>query len=131
MYGLQSEENKHVSAADREKVTREVFKLFDSDKNGVIEREEWMGKNNDEGVRLPDFGLGPGHHFDDEEEYEVHHFQKFHGGPDVKEEDLTHPEDIAHFAKHDKEDEEIERFERLNQSPIVEENIPVMFRKNT
>lgn len=67
-YGLESEESKDVSAADREKVTREVFKLFDVNKNGIIERDEWMVKNNDEGIRLPDFGLGPGHHFDDEEE---------------------------------------------------------------
>ena len=81
MYGLESEESKQISAEDREKVTREVFKLYDEDKNGVIEREEWVRKNNEEGVRLPDFGLGPGHHGDYEEEYEMHHFEKYHSGP--------------------------------------------------
>ena len=31
-----------------------------------------------EGQRLKDFGLGPGHHGDDEYEYEIHHFEKYH-----------------------------------------------------
>ena len=128
MYGLEDESLKHVPSDKREEVTREVFKLFDTDHNGVIEREEWHRKVDGEGVRLPDFGLGPGHHGDDEYEYEIHHFEKYHGA-DAKEEDLTHPEDIAHFAKHDREDEEAERFEAANQKPIVEANIPAMFRR--
>jgi hypothetical protein len=33
-----------------------VFKLFDSDRNGIIEREEWMDSSA-RGVRLPDFGV--------------------------------------------------------------------------
>lgn len=78
MYGLESEESADVPAAKREEVTREVFKLFDVDKNGVIEKDEWMDKSG-QGVRLPDFGLGPGHHGDDEYEYEIHHFERFHG----------------------------------------------------
>ena len=47
----------------------------------------------------------------------------------MKEEDLTHPEDIAHFAYHDKLEAELEHFEHLNQKPIIEENIPSMFRR--
>lgn len=48
---------------------------------------------------------------------------------DTKEEDLTHPEDIAHFAKHDREEEEADRLEKLQQQPIIEANIPAMFRR--
>jgi hypothetical protein len=47
-----------------------VLEIFDIDKSGTIEREEfevvWA-----RGDRLPDFGMGPGHHGDDEYEYEV------------------------------------------------------------
>ncbi|KAI4156510.1 MAG: hypothetical protein LQ340_000211 [Diploschistes diacapsis] len=128
MYGLEDESQHGLPTAKREEVTREVFKLYDIDHNGVIEKSEWHQKVDAEGVRLPDFGLGPGHHGDDEYEYEIHHFEKFHGA-DAKEEDLTHSEDIAHFAKHDREDEQAERFERANQKPIVEANIPAMFRR--
>ena len=48
---------------------------------------------------------------------------------DTKEEDLTHPEDIAHFAKHDREEEEAEKLAILNQKPVNEANIPLMFRR--
>ena len=49
--------------------------------------------------------------------------------PDTKEEDLTHPEDIAHFAKHEREELEAERLEKLNQQAINEANIPAKFRR--
>ena len=178
-YGLADESTKDVTKEKREEVTREVFRLFDVDRNGVIEKEEWMQKCK-EGVRLPDFGvsllsifrageslnctvfvlyglliwsfaqLGPSHHGDDEYEYEIHHFEKFHDESefktpsvrlisklitlltctkDTKEEDLTHPEDIAHFAKHDREEVEAEHQEQLNKLPINEANIPQMFRR--
>ncbi|KAK1080984.1 hypothetical protein LTR48_007604, partial [Friedmanniomyces endolithicus] len=57
-------------------------------------------KEKAKGLTLPDFGWGPGHHGDDEYEYEIHHFEKFHGD-DATEEELNHPEDIAHFQKHE------------------------------
>ena len=47
---------KDVTPEKREEVTREVFRLFDENHNGVIEREEWLRRVND-GVRLPDFGV--------------------------------------------------------------------------
>ena len=50
---------------------------------------------------------------------------------DTKEEDLIHPEDIAHFAKHDREDEEEERLALLDQQAIVDANIPAMFRRKS
>ncbi|MCJ1240804.1 hypothetical protein MMC14_008808 [Varicellaria rhodocarpa] len=127
-YGLDDESAKDVPAQKREEVTREVFRMFDVDRNGVVERAEWMAKVGGEGVRLPDFGLGPGHHGDDEYEYEIHHFEKFHD-ENTREEDLTHPEDIAHFAKHEREEAEAERQEELDKRSIIEENIPQKFRR--
>ena len=50
--------------------------------------------------------------------------------PDTREEDLTHPEDIAHFRKHDLEADEEVRQERLDRMPIVEQNIPQKFRRD-
>ena len=77
MYGLDDESMKDVPADKREEVTREVFRMFDRDRNGIVEREEWLDETG-RGVLLPDFGLGPGHHGDDEYEYEIHHFEKYH-----------------------------------------------------
>ena len=48
---------------------------------------------------------------------------------DTREEDLTHPEDIAHFAKHDAMEDAAERQEELDRMPIVEHNIPQKFRR--
>ena len=55
-YGLDDESAAAVGPDKREEVTREVYRLFDADKNGIVEREEWMGACAD-GVRLPDFGV--------------------------------------------------------------------------
>ncbi|MCJ1354891.1 MAG: hypothetical protein MMC33_004881 [Icmadophila ericetorum] len=127
MYGLDDESMKDVPADKREEVTREVFRMFDRDRNGIVEREEWLDETG-RGVLLPDFGLGPGHHGDDEYEYEIHHFEKYHD-ENTRIEDLIHPEDIAHFAKHEREDEELDRLEALEAREIVEENIPQKFRR--
>lgn len=47
----------------------------------------------------------------------------------TKEEDLTHPEDIAHFKLHDQLEDELERVAKLDQMTIVEANIPRKFRR--
>jgi Ca2+-binding EF-hand superfamily protein len=129
MYGLDHETNKDASTEKREEVTREVFKLFDTDHNGIIDRNEFLTAIKG-GAKLPDFGLGPGHHGDDEFEYEIHHFEKYHN-ENTKLEDLTHPEDIEHFAKHEAEDAEIERIEKQNMQKVIEANIPAMFRRKS
>ena len=49
---------------------------------------------------------------------------------DTREEDLNHPEDIAHFAKHDREEEAAEHLQELEKRQVVEENIPQKFRRN-
>ena len=105
----------------------DVFRLFDLTQTGRITREQYLRKTKD-GLKLPDFGLGPGHHGDDEYEYEIHHFEKYHD-ENTKEEDLIHPEDVEHFRKHEAMEREQERIEREQTQQIVENNIPLKFRK--
>lgn len=59
----------------KDSVGNEVMGLIDTDKNGFITKDEWMAFC-EKGQSLPDFGLGPGHHGDDEYEYEIHHWEK-------------------------------------------------------
>ena len=47
----------------------------------------------------------------------------------TKLEDLTHPEDIEHFKKHEEMEAEEERLAKLSKQSIVEENIPSKFRR--
>lgn len=124
---MDDESLKHVDDGKRREVVADVIGRFDSDGDGAVSREEWMDGWRG-GERLKDFGLGPGHHGDDEYEYEIHHFEKYHD-ENTREEDLTHPEDIAHFAKHDAEADAADRQEQLDRMPIVEHNIPQKFRR--
>ncbi|KAF2793641.1 hypothetical protein K505DRAFT_276662 [Melanomma pulvis-pyrius CBS 109.77] len=131
-YGLLDPSSTHITDSEKQRVVASVLELFDSNRDGVVSREEFQHRHA-EGVKLPDFGMGPGHHGDDEYEYEIHHWEKYHGGDDVKEEDLTHPEDIEHFRKHDEEDarkEEWARVEREARRGVIEKNIPAKFRVN-
>lgn len=43
---------------------------------------------------------------------------------------MIHPEDIAHFRKHDEMEDEAERVAKLDKLPIVEQNIPEKFRRD-
>lgn len=107
---------------------RQVLTLFDPFNTGSVSRGEWM-RLVTAGKRLPDFGFGPGHHGDMEYEYEIHHFEKYHG-EDAKEEDLTHPEDIEHFRLHDEAERAEKRLEQLERMQIVEANIPQKFLRS-
>lgn len=127
-YGLDDETAKNIPDSKRQEVVDKVLEIFDIERTGVITRDQFI-RMSQSGRQLPDFGLGPGHHGDDEYEYEIHHFEKFHSGDDVKEEDLIHPEDIEHFKKHDEMDDEEDRIEGLEKMAIVEANIPQKFRK--
>lgn len=127
-YGLDDESNSGVSESSKQAAIRTVFDLFDPDNTGFITREAWL-KADADGMRLPDLGFGPGHHGDMEYEYEIHHFEKFHGD-DAKEEDLTHPEDIEHFRRHDEEEAAEMRLEKLETMQLVESNIPAKFRRS-
>lgn len=128
MYGLMDPSASSVPDSKREEVARRVLELFDGDQDGAVSMGEFLS-GSAAGVQLPDFGLGPGHHGDDEYEYEIHHFERFHG-EDATEEELTHPEDIEHFKKHDEEDARQEAWDRLESKGIVLQNIPKKFRRD-
>ncbi|KAK4494403.1 hypothetical protein PRZ48_014701 [Zasmidium cellare] len=126
-YGLLDQSTSHVSQADKDAAVQKVITLFDRDLSGTISFAEYtIGVA--QGLTLPDLGYGPGHHGDDEYEYEIHHFEKYHD-ENTREEDLIHPEDIEHFRKHEEMEEAQERQERLDRMQIVEANIPQKFRR--
>ncbi|KAJ5246249.1 hypothetical protein N7468_001232 [Penicillium chermesinum] len=127
-YGTDHETNKGLSESQKSEAVRKVFDLFDPGNTGFIAREDFIKAIN-AGTRLPDVGLGPGHHGDIEYEYEIHHFEKYHGD-DATEEELTHPEDIEHFRQHDEEELAQLRVEKLEELQIVEAMIPPKFRRN-
>jgi hypothetical protein len=127
-YGLKDESTRNVPAQQKEDAVNKVLELFDADRNGMVSFAEYtIGVA--KGLTLPDFGLGPGHHGDDEYEYEIHHWEKYHD-ENTREEDLTHPEDIEHFRKHEQMEAQQERQEQMDRMAIVEANIPMKFRRS-
>jgi hypothetical protein len=127
-YGLRDESTNHVSQLDKGKAVRQVIQLYDRDNSNTVSMREYV-EGVAQGIELPDFGFGPGHHGDDEYEYEIHHFEKYHD-ENTKEEDLIHPEDIEHFRKHEMLEMQQEKQDQLDRMPIVEANIPSKFRRN-
>jgi hypothetical protein len=125
-YGLEDKTASHIPEAEKATAVQTIMNLFDADKDNRISRDEFVSAWNEREIRLPDLGMGPGHHGDDEYEYTIHHWEKYHSGEDVKEEDLIHPEDIEHFKLHEKEDQEEEDWEKKkgNAGTVVENNIP-------
>lgn len=94
-YGLDSTDDggrrTDLSEEKKREVVAGVLGVFDADGDGAVSRAEFVegwygiarggqqgGGGGGQGKRLPDFGTGPGHHGDDEYEYEIHHFEKFH-----------------------------------------------------
>lgn len=127
-YGFDDETNDDVSDERKSDALDEIFAIFDPEETGVISRDDWMRLTR-AGKKLPDVGLGPGHHGDMEYEYEIHHFEEYHGD-DASEDDLTHPEDIDHFRRHDEFKAAQKRLEELEQMAVVEANIPGKFLRN-
>ncbi|GAW15091.1 hypothetical protein ANO14919_045000 [Xylariales sp. No.14919] len=127
-YGLMDESNKDVPLSKRDEYQRLLLSLLDTNGDGFVSRNEFMSFVAS-GKTLPDLGTGPGHHGDDEYEYEIHHWEKYHD-ENTRLEDLNHPEDIEHFRKHDEMEEAEERLARLDRMAIVQENIPAKFRKS-
>jgi len=72
---MEDETAKDVAQEKKDEIISEILKLIDENSNGVLEKEEW-NRFTEKGGRLPDFGLGPGHHWDMEMEYEIHHWEK-------------------------------------------------------
>ncbi|OAL54289.1 hypothetical protein IQ07DRAFT_583583 [Pyrenochaeta sp. DS3sAY3a] len=128
-YGLSDPSSSDISETKKSMVVQTILDMFDIDKDGAVSLSEFLQKDADN-IKLPDFGMGPGHHGDDEYEYEIHHWEKYHSGDDVKEEDLNHPEDIEHFKKHEELEAQQEEWEKLELRGIVEKNIPAKYRRN-
>lgn len=74
-YGMDDPSAKDVPQDKKDNIISEVMRLVDTNGNGLIEKEEFMAFSK-AGKQLPDFGLGPGHHWDMEMEYEIHHWEK-------------------------------------------------------
>lgn len=127
-YGLFDDSNKGMEQKRKDEVLDILLGLLDKDADFSVSRKEWMDYV-DSGKTLPDLGTGPGHHGDDEYEYEIHHWEKYHD-ENTKLEDLTHPEDIEHFKKHDEMEDAEERLEAMQKLAIVESNIPQKFRRH-
>ncbi|KAM3528666.1 hypothetical protein MY4038_005786 [Beauveria bassiana] len=125
MYGLMDPSNKDVSDDRREEAYRTLLAQLDANNDGLVSRDEFT-KFILDGKTMPDLGFGPGHHGDDEYEYEVHHWNKYHN-EDTKLEDLTHPADIEHFKKHEELEDAEERQQAMDKLSIVEANIPAKF----
>lgn len=127
-----------VSPELKDKIINTVMDLMDSNKDGVISLDEWLDYSN-KGGEFPDFGLGPGHEYNFEEEYEKHHWLKYHADNDPEVE-IMHKEDIEHELLHhfheiehdDTPDEYdagvIVRQKNTERRPILIKNIPTMFR---
>ncbi|RKF61108.1 putative calcium-binding protein [Erysiphe neolycopersici] len=125
-YGMDDPSAKNVPEIKKNEITQTILDLLDRNKNNIIERGEYMAFEHS----LPDFGLGPGHHWDMETEYEIHHWQKFrYHNENTKMEELTHAEDLEHFKIHDQLEDEAEAQADMDKLTIVEVNIPAKFKK--
>lgn len=122
-YGMDDPSAKDVPETKKNEIIRVIHELMDKNADNLIDKSEYLAYQGS----LPDFGLGSGHHWDMETEYEIHHWRKFHN-ENTKEEDLKHPEDIEHFRLHDQFQDEIEAQAVMDQLVIVESNIPAKFK---
>ena len=75
-YGLFDESNEHVSQERRDQIVKQLMDLLDASDDGFVSREEFQHFIDLDRKVLPDLGTGPGHHGDDEYEYEIHHWEK-------------------------------------------------------
>ncbi|OAQ61009.1 EF-Hand 1, calcium-binding site [Pochonia chlamydosporia 170] len=126
-YGLMDPSNKDMSHDKKLDVLQHLMGLLDTDHDGEVSGREFK-QFIDRGNTLPDMGTGPGHHGDDEYEYEIHHWEKYHD-ENTKLEDLTHPEDIEHFKHHEAMELAEEAQAAMDKKSIIEENIPAKFRR--
>lgn len=124
-----------ISPELKKEVVEKVSMVLNADSNGYVSKEKWLDFAAN-GGQLPDFGTGPGHHFDFETEYENHHWNKYHrdSDPDVH---LKHKEDIIHELLHHQHEIEETHSDhpelRANfknyLSPAKIENIPPKYLK--
>lgn len=148
MYGLQRDEivgqgdgmgghdeSELISPTLKQDVVNKVMGMIDANHDGKISMDEWLDFSTN-GGEFPDFGIGPGHEYDFEEEYEKHHWLEYHANddPDVN---IMHKEDIEHELlhhfheiEHDDEDQhENPGAAKYNvRKPILAQNIPPSFQ---
>ncbi|CEP61712.1 nucleobindin SSP120 LALA0_S03e09164g [Lachancea lanzarotensis] len=121
------------------RVFRLIMQLLDVDDDSKIDKKEYL-KFAKKGNKMPDLGVGVGHHSDFELEYELHHWNKFHRDQDPSVRNV-HREDIEHDLLH--HEHEIEHEDQAQrgaaritvktddelEAMIKFEKIPTKFRK--
>ncbi|KAG6877600.1 hypothetical protein C0993_005726 [Termitomyces sp. T159_Od127] len=109
----------HQKKADH--IVDTVLRLLDLDHDGRVSPEELEKVGLDGLPNFDDLGA-EGHHYDVESEFFLHHEEQYHSTPETQtDESYNHPEDMEHFAAHERiEREEAER-EAKFQGISVEE----------
>ncbi|CAA21055.1 endoplasmic reticulum EF hand protein [Schizosaccharomyces pombe] len=126
LYGLF--ENDEVPFVKKNEVLVDVLKKCDPSGNRRITLDEFLAFRKN-GGELTDFGF-PGHHGDEEEEFEMHHVEKYHpAGLDEPDENWNHPEDIEHFQKHDEIFHGDKKPEERRKHFVKYNNIPDKYRR--
>ncbi|CAB4256544.1 similar to Saccharomyces cerevisiae YLR250W SSP120 Protein of unknown function [Maudiozyma barnettii] len=110
----QHDQSEEIDEQLGERVVSFIMRLLDvNDDNKVLKSEYLDFAKADH--KFPDLGVGVGHHSDFEQEYEIHHWNKFHkdNDPDVKN---VHKEDIEHELLHHEHEIEHEEKEQRSSS---------------
>ncbi|KIL71409.1 hypothetical protein M378DRAFT_154971 [Amanita muscaria Koide BX008] len=113
------DDEEHKQKADR--VTQGLLDAFDLNKDGVITLDELKKVGLDNMPNFDNIGA-EGHHYDVESEFFLHHEEKYHNTPETQtDESYNHPEDLEHFAHHEKiEKDEVERLAQFEGVSIDE-----------
>ncbi|EPQ26270.1 uncharacterized protein PFL1_06205 [Pseudozyma flocculosa PF-1] len=131
IYGVHHPESKkhspsqetHADKADA--IVKAVLERIDKNGDGVITKQEFIAAGPNGLPAFEQYGKNAlGHHYDEESEFFVHHEEIYHNTPETQaDEAYTHKEDLDHFAKHEKIEEEEERRERHAEGlPTIEED---------
>lgn len=133
------DETESISNDLKQRIVKEVFETIDAIINdGVIRQDtvslqDWIKFKSSAG-KLPDFGIGPGHEFEFEEEYEKHHWTEHHSESDP---DITqwHREDVEHELLHHFHEIEHDHDETTSggnrfyqEKELLLNNIPLIYR---
>lgn len=132
------DDSEGISQALKDEVVAKILYLMDSNNDGEVSKEEFLKYANNGANEFPDVGVGIGHHLDFEEEYERHHWDKYHAkdDPDVK---IVHLEDIEHELLHHEHEiehgnDEVDQTvvvtnEKDGMNQIFFENIPYKYKR--
>ncbi|KAI1794035.1 precursor to secretory protein Ssp120 [Ganoderma leucocontextum] len=109
-------------------IVKTVLKRLDKNGDGVITVDELETVGLD---GLPNFDvLGvEGHHYDVESEFFLHHEEQYHSTPETQtDESYNHPEDLEHFAHHEKieqiEAEREAKFQGVSVEEVLKQHEP-------